>query len=266
MNAQSTLNAAAQATANQRLLNAQNTQIANTGLTLTAIALTQVALENPTVTPYVLPTTSVPVTKNCPGFVTSRVYIGGYARVTPGDPNRLRDGPGGNYITEMPGGSVMLILAGPECTYASDGLGIAWWQVQWKNPDNGRTYTGWTAEGKGSTYYLEPVGSGAEVQPTSVNTARTPPPSTARNTVPSEAIRLGEFQVEWYCNQRGYGVKLTNNDADWACTNQPSGNIAFILRVSDFDSICTTTYGVSAFAIRDQNRTTAAYNWSCYRF
>ncbi|MBE2193845.1 MAG: hypothetical protein IAE83_06685, partial [Anaerolinea sp.] len=44
--------------------------------------------------------------------------------------------------------------------------------------------------------------------------------------------RLGEFQVEWYCNSRGYGVRIINNASDWACT-LPNGQIAFILTNRD---------------------------------
>jgi len=266
VNAQQTLNAAAQATSAQRLLNTQAAANQQTAVAINATATALAyALQNPTITPYIPPTTPAPTTRTCPGFMPSRVVIGGYARVTPGDPNRLRDGPGGNWIVDMPAGSVMLVLDGPECTTASDGPGIAWWKVQWRNPEDGRTYTGWTAEGKGTTYFLEPVGAGAENIPTSVTGVI--PAETNRYSVPSGATRLGEFQVEWYCNGRGYGVALTNSDRDWACTDKTTGTIIFTLRVADFDSICRSTYNTSgAFAIRDQNRSTQAYNWSCYSF
>ncbi|CAG0954043.1 hypothetical protein ARNL5_00347 [Anaerolineae bacterium] len=76
--------------------------------------------------------------------------------------------------------------------------------------------------------------------------------------------RLGEFQVEWYCNSRGYGVRIINNASDWACT-LPNGQIAFILTNLDFDVICQATYrNAGAFAVRDQNKPEPAYNWSCY--
>jgi hypothetical protein len=79
-------------------------------------------------------------------------------------------------------------------------------------------------------------------------------------------IRLGEFRVEWYCNARGLGVILVNNNADWACTN-PDGSVSFILRQGDFDAICRATYNnAGAFALRDGRRPEPAYNWSCYAY
>src|SRR5262249_54733371 len=44
-------------------------------------------------------------------------------------------------------------------------------------------------------------------------------PPADRNVVPPNSRRLGEFTVEWYCNQRNMGVVITNNQTDWACTN-----------------------------------------------
>src|SRR5689334_360039 len=91
------------------------------------------------------------------------------------------------------------------------------------------------------------------------------PPPGARDVPPVNSVRLGEFQVEQYCNDRGYGVTLINNESDWACTNKNDGSTAFILGASDFDAICQKTYNrPNAFAIRDQRRATQAYNWSCY--
>ncbi|MCC7446423.1 MAG: hypothetical protein IT324_03355 [Anaerolineae bacterium] len=114
------------------------------------------------------------------------------------------------------------------------------------------------------------------VQPTTVPTPLPPvapvspagiPAVNVRNVPPPGSFRLGEFQVESYCNNRGYGVILTNNQTDWACTNQSTGAVVFILGVSDFDSICQQRYNDSgAFAIRDQRQAVQAYNWSCYAF
>jgi hypothetical protein len=85
-----------------------------------------------------------------------------------------------------------------------------------------------------------------------------------RSAAPPGSRRLGEFAVEWYCNERGLGVRLANGDADWACTN-PDGSTSFILQPADFDQICRTWYtNPNAFAIRDQQNRTQAYNWSCY--
>ena len=74
----------------------------------------------------------------------------------------------------------------------------------------------------------------------------------------------GEFQVEWYCEQRGY---RPNYDwYDWFC--QTSGGArAFTLSVSDFDAICRATYNnPGAFAIRDGYNQRPAFNWRCYGY
>ncbi|HEX2908968.1 MAG TPA: SH3 domain-containing protein, partial [Phototrophicaceae bacterium] len=85
----------------------------------------------------------------CPGFVTSRLTKGSYGRVTtyPNLPNRLRDFPSYNGFVSgsVPAGGVFTVLDGPNCAQNT-----AWWLVSY----NG--VTGWTAEGSGSQYWLEP--------------------------------------------------------------------------------------------------------------
>lgn len=83
----------------------------------------------------------------------TRLTIGGQGRVTPGLPNVMRSAPGtqrsgfnGTVIGQIPGGGVFSVLNGPQC--ASDSRW--WWQVNY----NG--LIGWTAEGEGYTYWLEP--------------------------------------------------------------------------------------------------------------
>jgi eukaryotic-like serine/threonine-protein kinase len=93
------------------------------------------------------------------------------------------------------------------------------------------------------------------------------PPPNDRNTIPVNSRRLGEFAVEGFCNARGYGVQVVNNNNDWACTDNRNGNILFLLQPTDFDTICRQWYGNSgAFAIRDQQKPEGAYNWSCYEY
>src|SRR5205814_236045 len=66
----------------------------------------------------------------CAGFVPSRMVIGRQARVSPGDPNRLRDEPNGKVIGKIPGEGVFLVVDGPRCT--QDGTdGMAWWKVDY---------------------------------------------------------------------------------------------------------------------------------------
>ncbi len=93
----------------------------------------------------VAPTT--PQAINCPGAPLSRLVVGGQGRVLPGDPNDIRPAPGAASIGQIPAGATFMVLEGPTCTPN----GIAWWRVSY----NGQT--GWTAEGQGSTYFVEPA-------------------------------------------------------------------------------------------------------------
>ncbi|GEM_PF-3266489 len=94
-----------------------------------------------------VPTPAQAVT--CPGFLPSRLRVGGMGRMTPGLPNNLRSQPSTNspLIGQIPGGATFRVLAGPLC----DPAGIAWWQVDF----NG--LIGWTGEGQGNAYWVEPV-------------------------------------------------------------------------------------------------------------
>lgn len=85
----------------------------------------------------------------CPGFLPSRLRVGGMGRVTPGAPNNLRSQPSvsASLIGQIPGGATFQVLAGPLC----DPAGIAWWQVNF----NG--LIGWTVEGQGNVYWVEPI-------------------------------------------------------------------------------------------------------------
>lgn len=97
-----------------------------------------------------------------------------------------------------------------------------------------------------------------------VTATRTPFPTPMPTAIP-QLTRLGEFQVEWYCNERGWGVKLINNDSDWACTDPKTNATVQVLSKADFDTICKRTYNdPAAVAIKDQRKPQAAYNWSCY--
>jgi hypothetical protein len=94
-------------------------------------------------------TTPTPV--NCGNNLPPRLKVGGNGRVTPGDPNNFRDGPSlsAKDIGDIPGGASFSILAGPVCAN-----NMAWWQVNY----NGQV--GWTSEGSGNTYWLEPLPNG----------------------------------------------------------------------------------------------------------
>ncbi len=89
-----------------------------------------------------------PVTTSCM-YVPSRLVIGQLGRVLPGLPNVLRSQPnrgvGSAFIANIPAGSIFTVLNGPSCSN-----GILWWQVNY----NG--LIGWTGEGQGNQYWLEP--------------------------------------------------------------------------------------------------------------
>lgn len=87
-----------------------------------------------------------------------RLAAGMVAQVTPGLPNVVRTHPGthqsgatySKVIGEIPGGAQFAVNDGPVC--GPDGR--YWWRVDY------RGLVGWTAEGEGSTYWLEPVNKG----------------------------------------------------------------------------------------------------------
>lgn len=85
----------------------------------------------------------------CPGFLPSRLIVGRQARVTlwPDLPNRIRSGPSYQnlIIGRIPAGGVFTVLSGPYCNQNT-----AWWQVEYGG------VVGWTVEGIGNIYYLEP--------------------------------------------------------------------------------------------------------------
>lgn len=89
--------------------------------------------------------------------LTPRLSVGGQGRVTPGLPNVIRSAPGTQstgansvVIGQIPGGGVFSVLGGPEC-----GTDRRWW---WLVNYNG--VVGWTGEGEGSTYWVEPWSGG----------------------------------------------------------------------------------------------------------
>ena len=92
----------------------------------------------------------LPVTEFvCFGAPAPRLQVGGSAQVVIGQgANNLRSEPGtgATLLGTIPEGTVISVLDGPVC---ADGYG--WWQVEY----NGQT--GWTAEGEGLDYWLEPA-------------------------------------------------------------------------------------------------------------
>jgi hypothetical protein len=87
----------------------------------------------------------------CTNIPTPRLVLGGNGAVIPSlGENVLRDRPGRSAVGSVeigiiPPNGVFIVMAGPECA-----SGLNWWQVNY----NGQV--GWTAEGEGNTYWLEP--------------------------------------------------------------------------------------------------------------
>lgn len=103
----------------------------------------------PTATPAVVATQApvpTPVGYSCPGSPPPRLTVGGKGRVTPGTPNRMRRDPGGRYLRDIPGGATFDVLEGPVCAENN-----TWWKVRYGGTE------GWTVEGQGDSYWVEPV-------------------------------------------------------------------------------------------------------------
>ncbi len=99
-----------------------------------------------TPTPIPTPTVSYGYGQ-CPGFLPSRLAPGMWGRVTPGLPNNVRVQPSlsAAWIGQIPGGGLFRVMGGPVCANNA-----AWFQVNY----NG--LVGWTMEGQGAVYWLEP--------------------------------------------------------------------------------------------------------------
>ncbi|MCC6972473.1 MAG: protein kinase [Anaerolineae bacterium] len=159
-------NATAMAIAALSTVQAQQTNIA-------AIQMTAAA-RVPTATPTV-------VVAQCPNFTTSRLRPNTAARITPGDPNRLRTEPGGgDTISNIPGNAPIYVLDGPKCTTAGNGQGLAWWYVEYN--DGSKVLRGWTAEGQGNQYWIAPA---------DLSEVSAPYPTGVCTTSPAARVKTG---------------------------------------------------------------------------
>lgn len=107
-------------------------------------------VESQAVVPTSVSSDTASALSSCPNSPAPRLEIGGKGRVTPGDANNLRDNPNGGHIGKLDAGTEFDVLEGPVCSQK----GLAFWRVQ------AGDLTGWTAEGQGAEYWLEPVQSG----------------------------------------------------------------------------------------------------------
>jgi uncharacterized protein YraI len=109
----------------------------------------------------------------CAASLPVRLMVGGQGRVTPGDANVIRSQPtrdnsSSRVLGQIPAGGVFTVLAGPQCAN-----NLTWWQVNYKGA------IGWTPEGEGRTYWLEPVTTSGPI-PTVISTPNTACPPLAR--------------------------------------------------------------------------------------
>ena len=92
-----------------------------------------------------------PTVFTCPGAPATQLKLGerAYTSAQTSTPNRVRSDPGtsANILGLIQPRQVVEIVDGPRCVQ-----GYVWWKVQLL----GSTLTGWTAEGQGSSYWLEP--------------------------------------------------------------------------------------------------------------
>lgn len=84
---------------------------------------------------------------NCFNDLRFRLTIGRSATVVPGSANNVRSEPttASEVIGQIPSGPLFKILDGPVCAQ-----NMAWWQVDYDG------LIGWTADGQGDTYWIEP--------------------------------------------------------------------------------------------------------------
>jgi uncharacterized protein YraI len=84
---------------------------------------------------------------SCQGAPPPNLTVGGQGRVTPGLPNKMRSQPGtaAAQVGSVPGEGVFSVIGGPVCAD-----GYMWWQISYDG------LTGWTANGSGSEYWVEP--------------------------------------------------------------------------------------------------------------
>ena len=91
-----------------------------------------------------------PPVQGCPGAPPQRLTVGQGARVTftNGQALNLRNQPEGSLLAQIPEGTEVTVVSGPQC------LGnYTWWQI---NVVSGAAVSGWAAEGDAGSYYLEP--------------------------------------------------------------------------------------------------------------
>jgi hypothetical protein len=120
-----------------------------------AVSVLIVPSESATHTPTRTPTpaaTATAIPLICPYAPPPRLVVGGLARVILGQgPAIIRETPNTSSTPirdDIPAGQILNVLDGPEC---GPTIGRMWWRVSYQG------IVGWTTEGSGDTYFLEPV-------------------------------------------------------------------------------------------------------------
>jgi tetratricopeptide (TPR) repeat protein len=166
-----------------------------------------------------------------------------------------RQGPGTNYplAGQFSGGTSLRGIG-----QYRGGDNFIWWQLE------------------DSTFVREDVVTaqadcldlGEPIIPTPANRYVTPPDarllSGGIGLTDGQPMPPGDFQIEYYCENRGYSP--THDDEDWFCVNS-AGNQVFTFTIEDYDTICRETYEtIFAFAVRDGTGEVPAFRWRCYEY
>ncbi len=138
----------------------------------------------------------------CPEFLPPRLTVGQQGRVLPGDPNAIRSEPSRRSVTsqiigQINSGNIFTVLDGPVCAE-----NIVWWKIEYYDT------VGWTAEGEGDSYWVEPflgctddlpsrlgIGTIGRVLPGSPNVLRSIPNTLGNSEVIGEIPGEQIFEV-----------------------------------------------------------------------
>lgn len=144
--------------------------------------------------------------KVCPNSPDSRLSVGMIAQVTPGDPNNVRNLPAGRKLFQIPAGQTFRIIGGPQCDSVN---GLTWWQVEYQGQ------AGWTPEGKGDIYWLQPLDSGISDSNGSGTNNSSGGPTQVNS--PSAAKNSGLAAIQSF--QGGYMIWIQQVGQVWALYN-----------------------------------------------
>ncbi|MFW5692419.1 MAG: hypothetical protein ACOCX3_03625 [Chloroflexota bacterium] len=147
-----------------------------------------------------IPENITPPQGNCSDAPLPQLTAGSAARVTPiGSPLNVRTAPAGDYIMEIAEGTVVNVIDGPICVD-----GYYWWNLQFQSEN--ATVGGWSAEGTGGDYWLEPL-TQAEVDFDALRPTPASPVVQVQPTAtnPPRATSPGDGD----CSNAPFGAELT---------------------------------------------------------